>query len=252
MYESNRSGSRSPGDSLNLFNYKWRYVILFFTIATGVTTLWEKCGSPAHRSATQIAVTPTDSSSHPTNNFHKKETTPVVHKHHISGSPAKPEGQSGETTTEGAGSDGAGKVLPSGTSTVPVTPKPTPLAAPLERAMADDIEFRLMRAEGSIRAQTIKMTVVLVTTAADWSIREMVQSIMDDQGNEYTLKSFTIGASPYDTKVTLDTGVPIRCTFTFGGVLPVVSMIKLFKIPYWGKGSQETYVEFRDIPIQWK
>jgi hypothetical protein len=54
-----------------------------------------------------MAVTPTDSPSHPTNNFHKKETAPV-------------------------------------------TPKPIPLAAPLERAMADDIEFRLMRAEGSL------------------------------------------------------------------------------------------------------
>ncbi len=107
MYESNRSGSRSPGDNLNLFNYKWRYVILFFTIATGVATLWEKCGQATRRSATQMAVTPTDSPSHPTNNFHKKETAPV-------------------------------------------TPKPIPLAAPLERAMADDIEFRLMRAEGSL------------------------------------------------------------------------------------------------------
>lgn len=252
MYESNRSESRSLGDNLNNFNYRWRYVFLFFTIATGVVTLWEKCGPPARRSATQIAVAPTDSSSHLTNNFHKKETAPVTHKHHISGGPAKPEGQNGGTTADGTGSGGEGKVLPSGTSTAPVMPKPTPLAAPLERAMADDIEFRLMRAEGSIRAQTIKMTVVLVTTAADWDIREMVQSIIDDQGNEYSLKSFTNGASPYDNKIILNTGVPIRCTFTFGGVLPAVGMIKLFKFPYWGKGSQPSYVEFRDIPIQWK
>jgi hypothetical protein len=252
MNDADDSRARRADNNLKVFNYRWRYVLLFLTVTTGVATLWEKCGLSAERSTTRIAVTPTDSLSQPANNIHKKENTLVAHKHHSSFGAAKPAGQNGQTRQEGENSSTEDKVTPSGESPVPTIPKPAPLAAPLERAEADDIEFRLMRAEGSIRAQTIKMTVVLITTAADWSIRETIQSIIDDQGNEYPLKSFTNGASVYDNKIILNTGVPIRCTFTFGGVLPAVGMIKLFKFPYWGKGIQEIYVEFRDIPVQWK
>ena len=249
MYDADESRARRADNNLKVFNYKWRYVLLFFTVATGVATLREKCGQSAERSATRIAVPPTDSLSQPANSLHKKETTSVAHRRHSTSGVAKPAGQ---TRQEGENSSTENKGTPSEESVISTTPKPTPLAAPLERAEADDIEFRLMRAEGNIRAQTIKMTVVLITTAADWSIREHIQSIIDDQGNEYPLKSFTNGASPYDTKIVLNTGVPIRCTFTFGGVLPTVGTIKLFKIPYWGKAVQETYVGFRDIPVQWK
>lgn len=65
--------------------------------------------------------------------------------------------------------------------------------------------------------------------------------------------SFTNGASSYDDHVALNTGVPIKCTYTFGGVLPDVKMIKLFKFEYRHRSLDDPIgVEFRDVPVEWR
>lgn len=69
-------------------------------------------------------------------------------------------------------------------------------------------------------------------------------------GNEYKLKSSTNGASDF-TMFDLTTGIPLKCTYTFGGILPEVKLIKLFKYNYYHSGNFLN-VEFRDIPIDWK
>jgi hypothetical protein len=123
---------------------------------------------------------------------------------------------------------------------------------PIQIATADNIEFKLIKVTGNSKAQSITCTMVLTTSAANWYIMSHVKSIIDGEGNEYKLKSFTIGASDYFPKVDLITGIPIKCTYTFGGVLPDVKAIKLFKYDYTHSAGEPFAVEFRDIPVDWQ
>ncbi|HUB61145.1 MAG TPA: hypothetical protein VL978_10605 [Puia sp.] len=235
--------ARRADNSTKIFNNRVKYLVFFLTVTTGMLTIWEKGSWLAHKPVAQVAAAPTDSPVHVGTNVHRKDLSPLTHRHRSVSTSAKAEGGSWVDHAPQQG-EGVSQLVT----------KPVSLAAPLERAEADDIEFRLMRAEGSIRAQTIKMTVVLITTAADWAIRQDIQSIIDDQGNEYQLKSFKDGASDLDPRIALNTGVPIRCTYTFGGVLPSVATIKLFKFQYWDKSTpgKVDWVEFRDIPVRWQ
>lgn len=117
---------------------------------------------------------------------------------------------------------------------------------------SDKIEFKLLKAEGNAKSQTVTFTFVLTTSAANWYINSGVRSIIDIDGNEYKLKSFTNGASNWDKSIDLHTDVPIKCTYTFEGILPYVKIIKLFKYNYSHSAGEPYAVEFRDIPLEWK
>jgi hypothetical protein len=123
---------------------------------------------------------------------------------------------------------------------------------PLQSTVSDNIEFKLLKAEGNAMTQSITMTMVLTTSAANWYIMSSVKTIIDNDGNEYKLKSFMIGSNNYFPKVELTTGVPMRCVYTFGGVLPGVRFVKLFKYGYTHQWGQPFAVEFRDIPVDWR
>jgi hypothetical protein len=134
--------------------------------------------------------------------------------------------------------------------TVATLPPPRP-AEPLQSTTTDNIEFKLLKAEGNTRSQSITMTLVLTTSAANHRIDADVRSIIDNDGNEYNRKSFSIGSNTITSEVDLTTGVPLRCTYTFGGILPDVKRIKLFNYTYYHTGGT-FHVEFRDIPIDWR
>ncbi|NML23859.1 hypothetical protein HHL16_23465 [Pseudoflavitalea sp. G-6-1-2] len=123
---------------------------------------------------------------------------------------------------------------------------------PVYAVTSDNIEFKLLKAEGNSKSQSITFTFVLTTSAANWYINSDIRSIIDLDGNEYKLKSYTLGAEDYGSSIKLNTGVPIKCTYTFGGILPAVKMIKLFKFDYTHSWGEPFNVEFRDIPIDWK
>lgn len=126
------------------------------------------------------------------------------------------------------------------------------ISKPLNAVTSDKIEFKLLKAEGNTKSQTITFTFVLTTSAANWYINSNVRSIIDIDGNEYRLKSYTLGAYNYGSSINLTTDVPIKCTYTFQGVLPAVKMIKLFKYDYSHSAGEPYSVEFRDIPVEWK
>ena len=96
------------------------------------------------------------------------------------------------------------------------------------------------------------MMLILTTSSANTEITDLVNSIIDGDGNEYKLKSFTNGASNWNQIIELTTGVPIKCTYTFGNILPEVKFIKLFKYIYYHNNAHDFDVEFRDIPIEWQ
>lgn len=126
------------------------------------------------------------------------------------------------------------------------------LGKAINEITTDNILFKLTKVEGDSKAQTVKCTIVLTTSAANWYINSDVRSIIDIDGNEYRLKSFTNGASDYLTAIQLNTDVPIKCTYTFEGILPAVKMIKLFKFGYSHSAGEPYFVDFKDISIDWK
>lgn len=116
---------------------------------------------------------------------------------------------------------------------------------------SDKIDFKLLKIEGDSKSQSITATLTLKTSAANWYIMSRVTSIIDIDGNEFKLKSHTIGADN-QSKIELITDVPIKCTYTFGGILPEVKVIKLFKFNYTHKLGEKHSVEFRDLSVDWK
>lgn len=116
---------------------------------------------------------------------------------------------------------------------------------------SDNIDFKLLKMEGDSKNQTITATLTLKTSAANWYIMSRVTSIIDVDGNEYKLKSHKIGAENL-SKIELNTGVPIKCTYTFAGILPEVKIIKLFKFDYTHRLGEKNSVEFRDLSVDWK
>ena len=229
--------------------------------------MWEKCASLTRQS--MVAADSVRRREDSVAVAHRVATISNLHKHHpkTSTKPAEDGGNTGNadrtpadggntgngnrTPADGETSSGNGKSLPLKNDAPPaVVPR---VRRPVQTTEVEDIEFKLLRAEGSSRVQTIRMTVVLTNHAANRFIWSAVESIIDPDGNEYLLKSFTNGASAYDTHIPLDTEVPRKCTFTFGGVLPSVKTIRLFKFRYRHKSLDDpNWVEFRDIPIDWR
>lgn len=245
MDESFERKVRNAEGQKKIFDNRVKYILFILAILTAGTALWDKCASLSRKSLTDIEARQADSLSKPEKSQPRKDPQALVSKrrHSRSTSPATPVNsnpQSGISPNEKKEE-----------YHTPTTLRKT--AAPIQIANSDNIEFKLLSAEGSIRAQTIKMTVILTTSAANWHVWSDVHSIIDPEGNEYKLKSFTNGASAYDSHIALNTDVPIKLTYTFGGILPNVRNIKLFKFEYEHKSLDDPIsVEFRDIPIDWK
>lgn len=122
---------------------------------------------------------------------------------------------------------------------------------PIKTQQSESIEFKLLKVEGNSKAQTVTFTYTLTTNAANWRINSDVKPIIDIDGNEYKLKSYTLGSETYGQSIYLNTDVPIKCTYTYGGILPAVKIIKLFKYGYTHEWGEPYSVEFRDITINW-
>jgi hypothetical protein len=125
------------------------------------------------------------------------------------------------------------------------------IGKPVKEVNSDNIDFKLLKVEGNSKSQTITATLTLKTSAANWYIMSAVKSIIDVDGNEYKLKSHMIGADN-SRQIEFNTDVPIKCTYTFEGILPSVKMIKLFKFDYTHKFGEKHFVEFRDLSVDWK
>lgn len=227
----------------DIFNNRVKVVLFLLTVGTGALTIYEKCVNIRHTVKTETTKPATDSVGQP-GAVHHATTTASLHRRH-----SKAESKPATADSESAGPE-VGRINAAKPPVEKAAPKPP---VPLQTAEAEDIEFRLVSAEGSARAQTIRMTLVLTNHAANRFIWSAVESISDADGNEYPLKSFTNGASSYDIHIPLDTEAPRKCTFTFGGVLPSVKMIRMFKFRYRHKSLDDpNAVEFRDLPIHWR
>ena len=86
--------------------------------------------------------------------------------------------------------------------------------------------------------------------------------IVSVEGDVLTVEKYLIPEQQaYDMNnlhVFLNTDVPIKCTFTFGALLPTNKYIKLFNLPYVVFKSNGYEMEnsggneFKDLKIDWK
>ena len=120
---------------------------------------------------------------------------------------------------------------------------------------ANDLVFKLVSAVGDRKSQMVTVTVAFTNKAANKTdFNTSVQSCTNADGDEFRLKSSLVGKG---YEVTLFTDAPTKGTYSFGGILPKTSSIKLLSIPYRYRNeassrSEEGQVEFRDISIVWK
>ena len=218
-----------------IFDNKVKYFVFFIVVLTAIIGLW-----PKHSSNVDIRETET-------HNLSKKDSFAQNLKDLSSTETAltTSEKKKQQNRPNRVGQD---KKKTDSTS-IPTSFKP---GAPIQTAVSDNIEFKLIKVTGNSKAQSVTCTLILTTSAANWYIMSSVKSIIDVEGNEYKLKSFTNGASTYSSRIDLTTDVPIKCTYTFGGILPDVSTIKLFKYNYNHSAGEPFSVEFREIAIDWK
>jgi hypothetical protein len=243
-----------------VFSNRTKVILFLIAVGVGVSTIWEKCSSLAHSSVVAADSTrrrPTDSLAVSPGVAQHGPNQATIHRHR-SKTAVKP-------ITDSASVSSSNKNASSNSATPPnrdgqtggrasqLMEKPiSRIVLPLQTINAEEIEMKLVSAEGNRYTQTIKMTLVLTNHAANRFIWSAVESISDADGNEYVVKSFTNGASPYDNHIPLDTEAPRKCTYTFGGILPSVKMIRLFKFRYRHKSLDDpNTVEFRNIPISW-
>lgn len=226
-----------------IFQYRTRRVVFFFLVVGGTFTILDKCSS-LFKDVRPNAVAPvsTDSLKQERSQI-KPQMAPLSHKIHSRKPSVVAPSTDGDTQSQARHLDNTER---------PPMDKPKPASsAPLQIAYSDNIEFKLISATGSVKAQSITITMVLITSAANWYILSTVRSIIDNDGNEYKLTSYNVGVN-HSGQIDLFTDVPKKCSFTFGGVLPEVKSIKLFKFDYFHRSGQSLYVEFRDIPVDWK
>ena len=234
----NEKAVKADGEK-KIFDNKVKFVLLGITILTAVVGILGKCVSDAGKAgAPAQAQAPVKQDSVAKQVQQPRGELVSVKKHRIKSPVSQP------GVSQSAASQPAVEAPTNGGGTV---------VEPLQVATADDIVFKLVRAVGSVRAQMVTLTLTLTTSAANSTMSSAVHSVFDGEGNEYRLKSFLIGAENLIPTINLTTGVPIKCTYSFGGVLPAVKALKLFSFIYYKTGAgRPSSLEFRDIPIDWK
>lgn len=227
-----------------IFDNKVKYVLFLIVVLTAIVGLWGKRSSNVEKPGTEAQNLPKEDTFKQVQNQSKTEINSTV------SDKRQPENRIVQTSEESKPQNSA--LFPEkkvDNNSLAASPKST---EPIQIAKADNIEFKLVKSAGNSKAQSVTFTLIFTTSAANWYINSLVKSIIDSEGNEYKLKSFTNGASDYLHSIDLVTGVPIKCTYTFGGVLPDVKIIKLFKFDYSHSAGEPFAVEFRDIPVDWQ
>lgn len=120
----------------------------------------------------------------------------------------------------------------------------------------NDIDFRLVSAIGDKKNQTVTIAISFTNKVANKArFNTDVRSCTSTDGDEFVLKSGMVGTQ--GGSVTLFTDAPLKGTYTFGGILPKVTVIKLMAIPYTYTNQatsryEQGQVEFRNIAVIWK
>ncbi len=121
------------------------------------------------------------------------------------------------------------------------------ILAPVKSVNFENIDFSILTCEGSIKEQTIRLTLLITNRAANTEISFRKSNAVDIQGNEFQSSDIHIGCGSSRGKVYTD--VPVKAIIEFSKILPATKLLKLIAIEFTGnKGG----FEFKDIPVTWK
>ncbi|GGB26327.1 hypothetical protein [Puia dinghuensis] len=165
MYDNDDDRARRSNNSTTIFNNQVKVILFLLTVGTGVMTIWEKCASLRHTVTIGTAKGGAEDSASQPGSSHRLTTSTLAHRH-------RPKTDAKPLTDE---VDPAGRETSAGKGAESVVKTAPRVASPLQTTEAEDIEFKLLSAEGSSRAQTIRMTVVLTNHAANRFIWSDVQ-----------------------------------------------------------------------------
>lgn len=135
-----------------------------------------------------------------------------------------------------------------------VAGKPTETSSRIQTD--NDIVFKLVSAVGDKKNQTVTITLSFTNKVANKAqFNTNVRSCTSTDGDEFVLKSGMVGTQ--GGSVTLFTDAPLKGTYTFSGILPKVTVIKLMAVPYTYTNQatsryEQGQVEFRNIVVIWK
>jgi hypothetical protein len=121
-----------------------------------------------------------------------------------------------------------------------------------------DVEYTLVKCQGSAKAQTVTLTFLLTNSAAN-QVRKITRlKAIDEQGDEYAVEGYQAklgsGSSVYTT---LATGVPIKAVVVVPKILPKVKTFKLVTFTVYGENHPASPaggnidLEYRDVAISW-
>lgn len=124
------------------------------------------------------------------------------------------------------------------------------ITTPTKTASAANIDFNIIKVEGSTKDQTITLVMTFVNHNANEAIQYYDTQAIDVEGNEYKGSNHSIGSE--GTRNTLYTDTPVKSTVTFTKVLPSVKIIKLVHIHFLYNKPLHMEIEFKDLPVTWK
>lgn len=124
------------------------------------------------------------------------------------------------------------------------------ITTPIKTASAANIDFNVIKVEGSTKDQTVTLVMTFVNHNANEHIQYYDTKAIDAEGNEYNGSNHSIGSG--GTSNTLYTDTPVKSTITFTKVLPAVKIIKLVHIHFLYNKPLDVEIDFKDLPITWK
>lgn len=131
----------------------------------------------------------------------------------------------------------------------------------IKEVQVGDINVKLMNITGDIRTQTVQIEMLFTNTGINADgFTTKIKSIISAGGSEVVLENAQIGSksgSSYLPSSELYRNTPLKCIYTFKGVVPETFIIKAFPVPfqYSKQGTRTTTKEeilFNDLTINWK
>ena len=119
------------------------------------------------------------------------------------------------------------------------------LNQPSQEVVIDNIEYKLVKCLGNIKAQTITMEVLIKNKNANKELLVDKGNCIDLVGNTY---EEIVSYPKINTEII--TNVPLRMKLNFKGLLSDTKFIKLFK--FHAFTGEHFDIEFKDISVIWK
>jgi hypothetical protein len=134
------------------------------------------------------------------------------------------------------------------------------ISEPITTETFGDIEFKIIKVKGDKKTQMVTIDVLMTNNIQNREVKlnKNFLKLVTVDGDVFQLGGFIVAGTSYATNAYLNTGVPIKSSFSFGTMLPSNEYIKLFNFAFTILHPQDFYqskdwaIEFKDLKIDWK